>query len=273
MHRIIYNTYEGVTQKITINFDSNGLIGEQLTETTTIVLPKIQELDLGVDDNDHVGVDVSDLLFKGILPVQKKEGLIYPNFEGAVRRFEFVNGIYKELVSLGKISSADIENQICEDNYLSLDCDYYYTATKFAFLSNRNFYGLYLTKDDYAGYITWCEAAYLLFYVFAPYLVKADSDWRISNTKNLFICTLTVKHGEKSFLETRLDAYKNKIVMDEYLELMREGARYTPLPLYGSFMNLVHRGIVAEEDIFRQVKRSEVIKALSVFGGNTKEPV
>lgn len=120
--------------------------------------------------------------------------------------------------------------------------------------------GLY-SREDLQDAVTWCEVAYFLYYVLGA---KKSLNWNnIEPMASQGICVLhhVCEDGEKVLVHSLAD-YKTKKSMSSYIRDMRTRARYIPLPLYCSFVDLVNSLSDGEDGII--LKENEMFKEVSV---------
>lgn len=255
-----YNQKTGRYEKVTTEFDDRGFIGESIISDSPIEIDEIPTSEIDEIQDEAF----KELVVNNIIKLQKDaNGNMVANEKGAVRRCEFIYYLWDKLKREEKISEEVYKDN--NRNFLSLKYDFFNEATNLA-CRKDNFIGMYMSKDEYAGYITWAEASYIVFYVFREWVKKAGTDWIKDKQEGVFLSTITVSKGDRKFLESRIYPYKTNEGMDDYIELMRTGARYIPLPLYASFMNMVRRGIVDNKMLFKQVERQELAKILDLIG-------
>lgn len=116
--------------------------------------------------------------------------------------------------------------------------------------------GLYSVNDMGKG-ITWCEVAYLLYYVGG---LPRMLDWNSIQPKvGKKVCVLhEIRQGSK-IIDERLSNYKNRLDMEVYINALKNGKRYIPMPLFCSFVDLMNRNIsgFGEASMFKKLSESE----------------
>lgn len=121
--------------------------------------------------------------------------------------------------------------------------------------------GLYSSKDMNRG-ITWSEVAYLLYYVGG---LKKTLDWRkITPVDGYKVCVLQEINNGHKVVNEKLAMYKNRIDMEYYLNSIRLGERFIPLPLYCAYCDLVEKSkeelefILDMSMMFKKVSEEEL---------------
>ena len=125
--------------------------------------------------------------------------------------------------------------------------------------------GLYSAEDMHKG-ITWCEVAYLLYYVGG---INHVLDWRnITPEPKYNVCVLQEVVVDKKVINEKLAMYKSRLDMESYIGSLIGGKRYIPLPLYCAYIDLVANdelGLkLSTEHMFKKVSEKDLS---CVFGG------
>lgn len=131
---------------------------------------------------------------------------------------------------------------------------YYREAVKYFLTQSPNLEGLYTWRDIQRP-IRIGEFGYLLYYVYG---LPCTSIFDLSlEGETVSLLRNRSPQGEES-LEFRLKEYKNEEFFDSFLEDIKEGKRYTPLPLFHAFESLREDLPDVEEDwMLREITKEE----------------
>lgn len=132
---------------------------------------------------------------------------------------------------------------------------YYREAIRYFLSKSPNLEGLYSWRDVQRP-ITIAEVGYLLYYVFGREAPLGILDLALEGETVSLLRNRTPEGQEQ--LENRLKEYKREEFFDSFLEDIREGKRYTPLPLFHAFEALKKDFEGVEEDwLLREITKEE----------------
>lgn len=125
---------------------------------------------------------------------------------------------------------------------------------------------------DYKRGITWCEVAYLHYYVLNN---KRTMDWNtIKPEKGLGISVRKEEKDGVSCLNERLCDYISTSSMEDYISSMIVGRRYIPLPLYCAFIDFVtDKGEeldISTDMMFKKISKKDCKSLMSLYNVNIK---
>lgn len=186
--------------------------------------------------------DVGEIIEEGIANgIFSGSGAVSENPNGIVVRCEAIFEMWRVLGESERYSGN--ENQwYTEEAFQIVGEDAYYKEAVQWFLAvgGRKATKLY-TYRDLEGALTWLELAYILYGAFG---LQGTVSLRNVKPKNVSLSQLTVERNGRTVIDSRLSSYKSGRWMKSYLEDIRIGRSYIPLPAYHCFLNMVADGLV-----------------------------
>lgn len=238
--RDIWATVEGVPRRYQLVPDGKG--------SFKVVDPEIKEA--------YTQAEAEELgIFHGLSPVLAQT---------TVLRSEFLFEVWRTLGNKERVpwDSLSVEQQEAVD-LMSGEDAYFRGALQWWVLRHgKNFVGLY-DWVDLEKAITWGEVAYFAYLVFK---FKRSLDWRKLDTPYKISIVKEVTQPGRQKVVLNLVQYKSSLFFSEYLMLVKEGKRYLPFPLIGSFEELRNAFPGIKSDwVLREVAREQMRDLLENF--------
>lgn len=115
-------------------------------------------------------------------------------------------------------------------------------------LRNQRELSTLYTDEEWASPITWIEFAYLVTYVFK--LTDVKNKGEVTFETNIPVCA----RMSKGIIEESILSYKpEESTLTEYLEDIRLGGSYMPIPLYVSYKLLQKKISITDTMMFKQI--------------------
>lgn len=186
--------------------------------------------------------------------ISREKGFEAPPKDYALTRAKFFEEVYD---ALGRPDVSDWTSMA----FLN-QLDYCFDSAAWAMSQGGSTFldGLYRDRGDYFSAITFAEVGYFLIFLFG---LPRKTDWSKINQPDWAKISVQRVLGQGS-ISVNLKDYTASSSMQNFLEDLKKGSRYIPLPMYLCMLEVEAYGLIEARNSLKELRLSDLPRVLEI---------